>query len=252
MYTCEQDKIDYIRDHCKDTAFEVIKTKANPISVNAYLSASEMIQDLENMFGEFDKVAKSDALLHDPKFGMAVSNPKETFDELLARFTSAIAPLDFTDRHKTSNLWRTLSERLWFKMADGTTYSSFSQYVSRCRQCDLDLRQADRLSTRNRSNKNKGIGPGSNASEPRIGNSISHSDTKRHQSGSPTSSFFRSGHLKERLIKEGRCFKCGKQGHLSTDSDAQCKSKSAVPDVQLPLDLKSIKLRTSFQSDSKN
>lgn len=87
LYTCEQDKIDYIRDHCKEAAFEVIKTKANPTSPNAYLTVLEMIQDLENMFGEFDKVAKSDALLNDPKFGMAISNPKETFDEFLARFT---------------------------------------------------------------------------------------------------------------------------------------------------------------------
>lgn len=87
LYTREQDKIDYIRDHCKETVFEVIKTKANPTSPNAYLTVLEMIQDLDNMFGEFDKVAKSDALLNDPKFGMAISNPKETFDEFLARFT---------------------------------------------------------------------------------------------------------------------------------------------------------------------
>ena len=155
LYTCEQDKIDYIRDHCKDTAFEFINAEANPTSANVYLTSSEMIQDLENMFGEFDKVAKSDALLHDPKFGIAVANPKETFDEFLARFTLAIAPLDFTDRQKISNLRRTLSERLCFKMADGTTYTSFSQYVSRCRQCDLDLRQADGFSNQNRNDKNK-------------------------------------------------------------------------------------------------
>lgn len=133
LYTCEQDKIDYIRDHCKDTAFEVIKAKANPISANAYLTSSEMIQDLKNMFGEFDKVAKSDVLSYDSKFGMAVANFKETFDEFLARFTLAIAPLDFTDCNKISNLQRTLSKRLCFKIADGTTYTSFSQYVSCCR-----------------------------------------------------------------------------------------------------------------------
>lgn len=68
LYTCEQDKIDYIRDYCKETAFEVIKTKADPTSPNAHHTVSEMIQDLENIFGEFDKVAKSDAFLHDPKF----------------------------------------------------------------------------------------------------------------------------------------------------------------------------------------
>lgn len=63
-----------------------------------------MIQNLENMFGEFDKVAKSDVLLHNPKWGMAVANLKETFDKFLARFISAIALLDFTDWYKISNL----------------------------------------------------------------------------------------------------------------------------------------------------
>lgn len=85
-----------------------------------------MIQDLENIFDKFDKVAKSDAFLHDPKFGMTVVNLKKTFDKFLARFTSAIVLLNFTDRHKISNLRRTLSEQLWFKMTDSNTYTSFS------------------------------------------------------------------------------------------------------------------------------
>ena len=71
-----------------------------------------MIQDLENILGEFDKIVKSDALSHDPKFGMAVTNLKKTFDEFFARFASAIAPLDFTDWYKIFNLWQTFSERL--------------------------------------------------------------------------------------------------------------------------------------------
>ncbi len=185
------------------------------------------------MFGEFDKVAKSDALLHDPKFGMAVANPKETFYTFLARFTSAIAPLDFTDRHKISNFRRTLSERLRFKIADDTTYTSFSQYVSYCRQCDLDLHQADGFSTRNRSDKSKEIGLRSNTPEIETENPIFCLDNERYESSNLVSSFFRSGHLKEHLMKEGRCFKCGsKQGHRSTAPDAQCQGQFAVPDEQ--------------------
>ena len=97
MYTCEQDKIDYIKEYCKDITFEVIKTKANLTSANTYLTTSEMIQDLENILDEFDKVAELDAFLYDPKFGIAIVNPKEIFDKFLARFTSAIVPLDFKD-----------------------------------------------------------------------------------------------------------------------------------------------------------
>lgn len=58
-----------------------------------------MIQDLENIFGEFDMIAKSDTLLHNPKFGMAVANLKETFDEFFTKFTLAITSLDFTNHH---------------------------------------------------------------------------------------------------------------------------------------------------------
>ena len=104
MYIYKQDKIDYIRDYCKDIAFEVIKTEANPISVNTYLTIFEMIQNLENIFGEFDKDVKSDALLYDLKFVMAVTNFKEIFDEFFARFTLVITPMDFTDQYKISNL----------------------------------------------------------------------------------------------------------------------------------------------------
>lgn len=54
-----------------------------------------MIKDLENMFAKFNKVAKSDTLLHDPKFGMVMINSKEIFDEFLVKFTLAITLIDF-------------------------------------------------------------------------------------------------------------------------------------------------------------
>lgn len=39
-------------------AFKIIKAKANSTFVNAYLTSSKIIQDLKNLFGKFDKVAK--------------------------------------------------------------------------------------------------------------------------------------------------------------------------------------------------
>ena len=214
-----------------------------------------MIQDLENMFGEFDKVAKSDALSHDLKFRMAVANPKETFDEFLARFTSAIAPLDFTDRHKISNLRRTLSERLRFKMADGTTYTSFSQYVSLCRQCDLDLRQADGFSNQNRNHKNKPSSSYSKGQRRQAENTTGQSKNLNRYRSNNAASTLCSGQLKQRLIKEFRCFKCGKKGHLATDIDAPCKDQVAIPDQRIVFDLKAVEVETAsehHESDSKN
>ena len=62
-----------------------------------------MIQHWKNIFGEFDKIAKSDAFIYDFKFSIVIANPKETFDIFFARFISVIIPLNFIDRHKISN-----------------------------------------------------------------------------------------------------------------------------------------------------
>ena len=97
MYIYEQDKIDYIKDHYKDKTFEVIKAKANPTSVNAYITSSKMIQDLVTMFSEFNKVPKLNILFHDLEFDMAVINFKQIIDKFFARFTSTIVSLDFTN-----------------------------------------------------------------------------------------------------------------------------------------------------------
>ncbi|MCJ1347622.1 hypothetical protein MMC31_005850 [Peltigera leucophlebia] len=245
------------KDHCKDTAFEVIKAKANPSSANAYLTPSEMIQDLENMFGEFDKFAKSDALLHDPKFGMAGTNPKEIFNEFLARFTSAIAPLDFTNRHKISNLRRTLSERLRFKIADGTTYTSFSQYVSRCRQCDLDLRQADGFSNRNRNNKSEKTGSSSSSISSRRpgGTTVQSTNLNRYRSSNGTGSLQRSRQLKERLIKKDDTLNVGRKVIFPQTRMLYAKGQAAISDQKLILDLQAVEVKTNPQqhaSDSEN
>lgn len=63
-----------------------------------------MIQDLKNIFGKFDKVAKSDTLLYDPKFDIAITNLRKTVNTFFIRFTSTIAPLNFINQHKISNL----------------------------------------------------------------------------------------------------------------------------------------------------
>ena len=80
LFQTEWNKIDYIQDHYKTTAFNVIKIRANPDHINLYISHKEALHDLDNMFAVFDKESKADHDLHDSKFPMAVKNNKETFD----------------------------------------------------------------------------------------------------------------------------------------------------------------------------
>lgn len=83
--------------------FKVIKAKINFIPTYIYLTFLEIIQNLENIFGEFDKIAKSDTFLYNSKFDITISNFKEIFDFFLTKFTLVIALLDFIDWHKISN-----------------------------------------------------------------------------------------------------------------------------------------------------
>ena len=76
LYTCELNKIDYINNHCKNIVFEIIKSKVTFIFANAYFICSKIIQDLQNLFIKFDKVAKLNVLLYDPKFEIIVINSK--------------------------------------------------------------------------------------------------------------------------------------------------------------------------------
>lgn len=48
--------------------------------------------------------------LYDPKFDMAITNSKETFNTFFTRFTSAIASLNFIDWHNILNFWRNFSK----------------------------------------------------------------------------------------------------------------------------------------------
>ena len=92
------------------------------------------------MFGVYDKMAKVDNDLYDPKFHMGAINSKEIFDEFLARFTSIIVLLKFNNVNKILNLRCTIIPCLWFKLANRIKYALFIQYIARCRQCDLDIK----------------------------------------------------------------------------------------------------------------
>lgn len=85
-------------------AFKVFKIKVNLISANIYLTFFEIIWDVKNVFGKFDKIAKSDTFLYELKFVMAIANAKKTFNTFFTKFSSAIASLDFINWYKISNL----------------------------------------------------------------------------------------------------------------------------------------------------
>ncbi|KAF1980646.1 hypothetical protein K402DRAFT_399245 [Aulographum hederae CBS 113979] len=135
MFTTDQTKIDYVRDKCKTTAFNVIETRADLEGPHPYDTFEEMLKDLDDMFAEHDPMGKADAQLHSADFAMKKG---ERFEAFLARFTKVAAVLQLTEHGKISNCKRLLSGRLKNKINDGTSYTSYNELIQRCKQCDVD------------------------------------------------------------------------------------------------------------------
>ena len=132
--------MNYIRDHCKSIAFDVIKARADPINItDPYTTSTEMIQELHNHFGDFDKFTLCDAELHNPAFAMGKTKKNETFNGFYARFSATIAPLDYGESSKIRALQRLLTPKLRDHMINDKP-TSFRQYVERARMIDQNMR----------------------------------------------------------------------------------------------------------------
>ena len=201
LFPTEKDKMDYIRDHCKSIAFDVLKARADPMSNDPYVTANEMIAELNSTFGDFDKYAKCDALLHSPSFGMAITKKNELFDEFYARFSATVAPLGYTESHKISTLKRLVTPKLRLRMIDGQTPPSYRYFVERLRRTDQGMRFLEEQ-----------------------GEDLEEIDQEEFfQSGGGASTRYPAD-FRVRLQKEGRCFKCLGYGHRP-GPDAPCASK---------------------------
>ena len=124
--------MNYIRDHCKSITFDIIKTKADPLSENPYITSKEMIEKLHSMFDDFDKFTKYNAESYNSAFAMGFKR-KKTFDEFYTRFSAIIAPLSYNDTYKTSTLKRLITPQLRLQILNDIK-SSFRETIERLRR----------------------------------------------------------------------------------------------------------------------
>ena len=242
-FPTEEDKIDYVRDRCKDAAFDVIKTRADNTyaNPNPYLTVEEMVAELDAMFGTYDKVAKSDNELHDPNFAMGVKDKKETFETFYARFMATIAPLNYGESLRISTLKRLLNQRLKYKIS-GETFKTYPELLARLRHVSADLEAIDKSHPKDNSNRSGG-GQGPSGQSQRNNNAGGNGN----RPGNPRqgSSYRGTGYqypktLKDRIMKENRCWKCLKTGHRSFDNNAPCKDADPLTKEQVEIMMKTV------------
>ena len=94
-FIIEQSCIDYIRDYYKFIVFNVIKARCSKHNTNSYITSQEILEDLNNIYDEFDFYEKADARLYNSDFKM---QKKKTFNEFLARYTAIIALLQLSEQ----------------------------------------------------------------------------------------------------------------------------------------------------------
>lgn len=203
LFPNEKDKMDYIRDHCKDIAFNVLRARTDPTHRNAYCTAQEMIDELHSIFGEYDVVSISHAKLREPDLAMGAKG-KETFDEFYTRFESTIAPLDYDESMKIDTLRRLIIRPMQYQVA-GTQPASYRSFVKELRGCYHRLRLA-------------GL------------EDIDEEDFYAGKSNAASSTNAPYMHVypaefKATLKRKGRCFKCFEHGHRSNQTEACRQSK---------------------------
>ena len=96
--------MDYIRDHYKSIIFDIFKVRIKPTSEDSYVTAKKIINNLYNIFNNFDKIIKYDTQLYSP----AIITREIFFNEFYIRFSITIALLNYNETYKISILKRLL------------------------------------------------------------------------------------------------------------------------------------------------
>lgn len=141
LFPSKKDKINYIRDHCKSIVFDVLKARVDSLSEDPYNTTKEMILELHSIFNNYDKLAKNNALLHNPAFAI---KKKEVFNEFYTRFSATITPLGYSENHKIAALRRLITLKLRLRIANILS-PSFRSVIEHLRKTNQDLRQLEAI-----------------------------------------------------------------------------------------------------------
>jgi len=244
QYPTDRSRIDYITTRCIEDAEDPVVERADMGGDNPYITTEEVWEDLDNAFGDSDKVATAEMKLASAEFPMKNS---ETFDHFLTRFTSTINKIPYMSvEAKIRSLRDNITKRLQAKIT-GTRTTNLKEITDEIRRHDIELRRindkGDLAETKKDSRKRK------DQSSKNTGSSEKRQRTDLPEGGyKGKDNTKRTQELKDKLIKAKACWRCGKIGHRSSDSDAPCQGKPAITNEELKLLLNAISENTESLS----
>jgi len=229
MFSSEQDKVDYVRDRCKKSAFLVVQNRASHMSEDPYPTLEDMFEDLDQAFGNINEEEINEETLHSTNFQMGVAKKNETLDEFITRFRKTIRPLtkSMTQKQLAAAFRRNLIKRLQDRLADGTTYNTLAEIITKVKKINVQL-----IATYG---EEKEEGKKSNRQQDNKGEKKSR-EKPVYDSRNPR----RPSELFRKLINEGICIKCGEKGHKNRDDQAPCKDKKPLSNEEIKAKVSSI------------
>ena len=211
--------MNYIRNYCKSTAFDVIKTRCFN-KTNLYTTSQKMLEKLNNIYNEFDAYRTTDATLHNLDFDINMQK-KETFDEFLTRYIITIASLQLFEQQKIFNLTHIISRRFRLLTINSIKPTIFKNYVTRFRQCDLNMRLANK-----QHQHQKQYYEDDDYDSKYSNQSYSNS---RNKSSRDKRNYFEinqySNETREQLRHEGKCFRCQKNDYITMNENFSYRGK---------------------------
>ena len=229
QFFIEKNKVYYVRNHCKELAWDTIEHRTNYDSLNSYEFLEKLLNDFENVCEDFDKTDSCYNELFDDKFYMRFKNKNETFEQYFDRFNILVASLNLNDFLKINQLYRTISKRLNHNIDHLSKVKNFSRFVREMKAVAHKKKTLDDIERSQKSKFTKTIKFKITVSFSRtikdkvVDTSFTTRITKDKNTKYNLSRLF--SHIVVKLKFEKRCYKCFKFEHRVNENDASCKEQ---------------------------
>ena len=133
-----------MKNHYKNTTFDIIKTRSNIIYYYFYFTINEIIKKLKNIFEIYDKLIKSNIEFYDSNFDMSVKDKKKSFKIFYIHFNAVIIFLNYTNILKMFNLKRLINIRLKYRIFN-ESFILFQDMITHLRYIVANLKIIDNI-----------------------------------------------------------------------------------------------------------
>ena len=234
QFLTKQHKINYCRNHLKSVIYDTVNYRAKLHNSNFYSTFQEMLNDLKKIFEAKNELIKKISEFYNVKF---VINKDENFETFLIRFQNLIASLKLSKLILINQMSMKLNERMRFKLRSSKT-KIWKEFVKKCRIVQQKMNNLERYkSTKMSTNVTK---TSTDFRRQRFKNRsrnkifIFIAQRQRYKSRPAKRAFYSnflfrfSKHIRDKIKKKKRCFKCLKKNHKFNDDDVSCKNKKSI------------------------